>query len=91
MDYIRPHYAGKSNISVFSTARLETRTKEFELPASESASRKHQREMKVIVVEFRFHHYFVVIALKKCLATTGGLTTSVCDRPLASSSRPERW
>ena len=47
--------------------------------------------MKVNITLLLLCNYYVVIALEQCLAATGGLTTLVCDRPLASSSRPERW
>lgn len=43
--------------SVLSTARLETRTKEFELLASDCADCKHTRGMKVNIIELRFFDF----------------------------------
>ena len=56
---------------MFSTSRLETRTKEFELLASEWAVWKLIRAMKVNSLQEM--HLNVVMALEQCPATTDGL------------------
>ena len=48
---------------LLNSARLETRTKECELRASQCALRMHQGEMKVTIIELMSDDYYVAIAL----------------------------